>query len=445
MTIAEKFKILTEGAKYDVSCSSSGANRGSVRGKHGLTNVGGVCHSFTADGRCISLLKVLLTNNCIYDCQYCVNRKSADVPRAKFEPEELCKLVMGFYDRNYIEGLFLSSAVFRSPDDTMEQLIQTIHLLREKYSFNGYIHLKAIPGCDQDLLDHAAQLADRISVNMELPSKTSLKMLCPDKKSEQIVTPIKRLSQLYVAQQQGAFGQKKILPAGQTTQMIIGASPDTDYGILRLSEKLYRQMKMKRVYYSAYIPTGNAKILPIKPPDLIRENRLYQADWLLRFYGFEAEEILERQTNLALDMDPKCAWALRHPELFPIEVNTADPLQLMRVPGIGIKSVNKILAARKTTNLTYDDLKRMKIVMKRAVHFILCSGKYYGLGLREDVLHRALISDEFAATQPQQLNLLDEIHSFQAPSANTSGDWRILSPLPQPSPQSQYAAITGQL
>lgn len=402
MELEEKLKILTEGAKYDVSCASSGSSRGQKRGTHGLTNTFGICHTFTADGRCISLMKILLTNNCIYDCQYCVNRKSADTARAMFEPNELCDLIMNFYQRNYIEGLFLSSAVFRSPDYTMQLLIRTVSILREKYLFNGYIHMKAIPGCDSRLLDCAAQLADRISVNMELPTKTSLKALCPDKSSQNIVTPMKHLAGLYAAQKNGEFGKKRVIPAGQSTQMIVGATDDTDGNIIRLSEKFYKQLRMRRVYYSAYIPTGNARLLPQKPPNLVRENRLYQADWLIRFYGFSADEIVDKDSNLPLDMDPKCAWAMRHLDQFPVEVNTADPLMLLRVPGIGQQSVAKIMNARRVGTLRYEDLKKMRVVLKRAANFILCNGKYYGNGFCEELLRSRL--SEFKQ-EPQQFAL----------------------------------------
>lgn len=407
METSIKFKILTEGAKYDVSCASSGTKRGMTKGMHGLTNSSGICHSFTADGRCISLIKVLLTNNCIYDCQYCVNRKSADVERAMFEPGELCNLIMGFYKRNYIEGLFLSSAVFRSPDYTMELMIKTIELLRTKYYFNGYIHMKAIPGCDPLLLDKASKLADRISVNMELPSKTSLKMLCPDKPAENIVSPMKHLAKIYTAQKNGEYGNKSVLSAGQSTQMVIGATNDTDGNIIRLAEKMYRKLQMRRVYYSAYVPMGS-QLLPDKPPNLVRENRLYQADWLIRFYGFRAEELIPLHMNLPLEMDPKCAWAIRNLDKFPIEVNTADPLMLLRVPGIGQKSVAKIISSRRLGKLTYEDLKKMRVVLKRASNFILCDGKYYGRGFHEDVLKNMLVTPEFIKMEPHQLALFPE-------------------------------------
>ena len=407
MTTAEKFEILTEGAKYDVSCSSSGVTRGLKKGKIGSTSPSGCCHSFTEDGRCISLLKILYTNNCIYNCRYCVNRTDADIPRAVFEPDELCKIVVGFYKRNYIEGLFLSSAVFHTPDYTMERLTEIVEKLRNEYKFNGYIHLKGIPGCDQQLIDNAAALVDRMSINMELPSKSGLKLLAPHKNSEQIVLPMQRLSQLYTAQRRGELKKGSVIPAGQTTQMIIGATNDTDGKIIRLSERLYRGLAMKRVYYSAYIPLGDSQYIPPKPPDLIRENRLYQADWLLRFYGFESGDLLPEQENLPLDIDPKCAWAIRNLDKFPVEINTADYETLLKIPGIGVRSANRITAARRTTKLTYDDLKKMKIVLKRAKHFILCNGKFYGGGYNEETLRYTLTSPEFSETNPGQTTLFD--------------------------------------
>ncbi|MDF2685961.1 MAG: Radical domain protein [Clostridia bacterium] len=406
-TVMEKFRILTEGAKYDVSCSSSGSDRGNVKGKVGLTNAGGICHSFTADGRCISLLKVLLTNNCIYNCRYCVNRQDADVERAMFHPRELCELVMAFYRRNYIEGLFLSSAVFRSPDFTMELLIETVRLLREEYNFAGYIHLKGIPGCDSRLIDISSRLVDRMSMNIELPSSSSLKMLAPEKTKEGIVAPMKQLSNLYIAQKAGHFGKQSVIPAGQTTQMIIGATPDSDGIILKLAERLYRGYSLKRVYYSAYIPLGDEKLIPIKPPDLIRENRLYQADWLLRFYGFDADELLPSNLNLPSDIDPKCAWALRNLDKFPIEINNAPYEMLLRVPGIGIRSAWRISEARKNCKLCYEDLKKMRVVLKRAAHFILCNGKYYGRGFNEIMLRTSMTMPAFAKAPPEQLPLFD--------------------------------------
>ncbi len=397
MEIKEKFRILAEGAKYDVSCSSSGSDRQGKKGSLGFANVGGICHSFTSDGRCISLLKVLMSNNCIYNCRYCANRSSVDVERATFTPRELCELVMGFYRRNYIEGLFLSSAVFRSPDFTMELLIKTVWLLRTEYGFYGYIHMKAIPSCDPKLVDIASKLVDRMSMNVELPSRKSLALLAPDKKHEEIIKPITQLANIYDSQKAGEFGKNKVLPAGQTTQMIIGATADTDGMIVRLAERLYRGYSMKRVYYSAYMPIGDASILPVKPPDLVRENRLYQADWLMRFYGFTAEELLPVNLNLPHDVDPKSAWALRNVDKFPIEINTAPYEMILRVPGIGVKGAWRIIEARRFGNLTFEDLKRMRIVMKRAANFITCGGKYIGDGLGNEFrLRKSLVLPGFA-------------------------------------------------
>ena len=407
MTLKDKFRILTEGAKYDVSCSSSGVERGAQKGKIGLTNVGGVCHSFTADGRCISLLKILLTNNCIYNCKYCVNRSSKDVERAMLEPEELCELVMGFYQRNYIEGLFLSSAVFRSPDYTMELLVRTVSLLRNKYRFAGYIHMKGIPSCSPELIEQATKLVDRMSMNIELPSPSSLKMLAPEKKQEGIITPMRQLSELYIAQKEGEFRGQSIIPAGQTTQMIVGASPETDGTIIHLSEGLYRRYQMKRVYYSAYVPLGDPGLLPQTPPNLLRENRLYQADWLLRFYGFNADELLPRNVNLNYDIDPKSDWALRNLDRFPIEVNTAPYEMLLRVPGIGVRNAWRIREARKHSSLSYEDLKKMRVVMKRATNFITIKGVYYGRGFNDELIRNALILPAFSKAAPEQLKLFD--------------------------------------
>lgn len=425
MDAFEKLKILAEGAKYDVSCSSSGSSRGAQKGGTGLASQGGICHSFTPDGRCISLLKVLMTNNCIYNCRYCVNRRDADVPRARFTPEELCEIVLAFYLRNYIEGLFLSSAVFRTPDETMLLLIRTVRLLRKKHKFNGYIHLKAIPGCSPELVDEAAALVDRMSVNVELPSQSGLKMLAPQKHTDAILSPMSRLSDLYLAQKSGDLQKGSVVPAGQTTQMIVGATPDTDGRILRLSERFYRRMSMRRVYYSAYIPAGDESVLPTTPPNLIRENRLYQADWLLRFYGFRADELLEPETNLALDTDPKTSWALRHLDQFPVEIMTCPYEHLLRVPGIGVTSANRIVAARRSTMLTYDDLVRMRVTVKRAAEFVTVNGKYYGGGLDSASLRRRLITPQFADRNAEQMTLFDS-----TPEALTPAEYHTAIVLP---------------
>ncbi|MBQ2908390.1 MAG: putative DNA modification/repair radical SAM protein, partial [Clostridia bacterium] len=376
MLDAKRLTILTESAKYDVSCSSSGSSRSS-RGGIGNTYAAGICHSFTQDGRCISLLKILLSNQCVYDCLYCVNRRSNDVPRATATPDEICQLVMEFYTRNYIEGLFLSSAVFKNADYTMELLLETVVRLRKLYGFRGYIHLKGIPGADSLLLNRAAHYADRMSFNIELPSEKSLKLLAPQKSKKAILAPMGAMAEEYkIARQEK---NKAVLPAGQTTQMIVGASSETDGQIIRLSQALYDRYSLKRVYYSSYVPANNqTSLLPTTPVGLLREHRLYQADWLLRFYGFSAEEIIGSEQNLDPALDPKCAWALRNMGLFPVEVNTAPPEVLLRVPGIGFKSASKICHARRFSKLDFDDLKKMRVVLKRAMHFITCGGKFYG-------------------------------------------------------------------
>lgn len=391
LDVEKRMRILTEGAKYDVSCSSSGSDRSSIKGSLGDTAACGICHSFTSDGRCISILKILHSNKCVYDCLYCANRRSVDIPRATLSPDEICEIVINFYRRNYIEGLFLSSAVETSPNHTMQQLTDTVILLRTKYKFNGYIHLKAIPGADTALIENAAKYVDRMSLNIELPSQSSLKLLAPQKTKESIVVPMKSLAGVIITQAIENIPKKeRIIPAGQTTQMIIGASGDTDGTILRLTQNLYRMYRLKRVYYSAYVPLGTSSLLPVKPPDMLRENRLYQADWLLRFYGFDIEELVEEGSNLPTDIDPKCAWALRNPQYFPIEISTATQAQLLRVPGIGVKSAWRIIQARKTTRLDFKDLMNMRVVLKRAKYFITCNGSFIGEVGNPNVLRGAL-------------------------------------------------------
>ncbi len=373
----ERLKILTESAKYDVSCSSSGSSRKNTKFGLGNAEVGGICHSFTEDGRCISLLKILLTNKCVYDCQYCVNRRSNDVPRAEATPEEICELVMNFYRRNYIEGLFLSSAVDQCPDSTMEKLVDTVIRLRKLHRFNGYIHLKGIPSADQKLIMRAGEYVDRMSFNIELPSEKSLKLLAPQKSKAGILTPMGFMAN--ERRQAQSLKYNKFLPAGQTTQMIVGASPESDGQIIRLTQGLYKKYSLKRVYFSSYVPTNDINpSLPTTPVGLLREHRLYQADWLLRFYGFSAEEILDENENLPEELDPKCHWALKHPEYFPVEINTAPPASLVRVPGIGFKGANKIVSARKYGKLDFTDLLKMRIVLKRAINFITCNGNFFG-------------------------------------------------------------------
>lgn len=441
----KRLKILTEGAKYDVSCSSSGSRRKNEPGGIGNAAFSGICHSFTSDGRCISLLKILMTNDCVFDCKYCPNRHGADVERAVLSPEEICELTINFYKRNYIEGLFLSSAVYKNPDYTMELLIRTVKLLREKYAFHGYVHLKGIPKASPLLTDLAASLADRMSYNLELPGEESLKRLAPQKTKDSLLKPMAQIAErkkefAYAKKsaflESGTLGassaligsgvqsplsldangigydfraantKKNYLPAGQTTQMIVGASEEKDGHILRLSNALYRKFSMKRVYFSAYLPVVNDPLLPQNAEKLLREHRLYQADWLMRFYGFDAEEIASENENLPVEYDPKCAWAIRHAEYFPVEVNTAPLEKLLRVPGIGVRSANKIIAARRHAALRYDDLKRLRVVLKRARHFITCGGKFYGEEKEERV--KALLSAAESADGARQLSLFSD-------------------------------------
>ncbi|MGN1373032.1 MAG: putative DNA modification/repair radical SAM protein [Candidatus Coproplasma sp.] len=379
MLDANRLEILTESAKYDVSCSSSGSKRVNTKGGLGNASVGGICHSFTPDGRCISLLKILMSNACLYDCEYCPNRRSADVPRATITPDEICELTINFYKRNYIEGLFLSSAVFESPNRTMELLTDTVIKLRKVYNFNGYIHLKGIPHADDALIMRAAKFVDRMSFNIELPSEKSLKLLAPQKTKDSLLLPMKKLSEAIVYDRENKVKKShRVIPAGQTTQIIVGASPESDGQILRLTEALYRRMGLKRVYYSSYIPVVQSPLLPQVGAGLLREHRLYQADWLIRFYGFDVDEICGEGENLSAELDPKCAWALRHMELFPVEVNTAPLESLLRVPGIGARGAYRITEARKYTTLDFDNLAKMRIILKRAKHFITCKGKFYG-------------------------------------------------------------------
>ena len=413
-SLYEKLKILADSAKYDVACSTSGVDRGNT-GKRGSTIMAGCCHSWSADGRCISLLKVLFTNRCVYNCEYCINKRTSDIDRATFEPLELAKLTMEFYRRNYIEGLFLSSAVDISPDYTSERMLEALRILRNEMGFAGYIHTKVIPGTSPELVHALGLVSDRLSVNAELPTREGLALLAPQKKPEQIYTPMKQItntlierktlrgpgtmfrgedlnstlnylnpgSDLMYAPVVAGRSKEVFVPAGQTTQMIIGADATSDRTIINTTEKIYRTFKMKRVYFSAYIPTLSSPNLPdvFSAPPLVREHRLYQADWLLRFYGFAAEEILpDNAPNLDLELDPKIAWALRNMQLFPIEVNKASMEELLRIPGIGTTSALRILRQRRLCSVQYDDLKKMGVVLKRAKHFLTCAGKYYGEG-----------------------------------------------------------------
>ena len=416
MELMDKLEILADAAKYDAACTSSGLDRAGRPGTIGSTTLAGCCHSFSADGRCISLLKVLMTNVCAYDCQYCVNRRSNDLPRAAFTPRELCELTMGFYRRNYIEGLFLSSAVLVDPDYTTERMIEALRLLREEYRFGGYIHAKAIPGADPRLTYRLGLLADRMSVNIELPSAGSLALLAPDKKKENILTPMGQIRDgisLASRERKLCRHAPRFAPAGQSTQMIVGATPESDRQILTLTQGLYDKYHLKRVFYSAYMPVSNSPLLPAPQnfqPPLLREHRLYQADWLLRFYHFRAEELLDEEApNLDPRLDPKCTWALRHLEFFPVEVNRADYEALLRVPGVGVRSARRILAARRVGPLTFEGLKRLGVVLKRAQYFLTCSGKpLTGLRVREDGLLRHLAALD-APREPvmEQLSLFD--------------------------------------
>lgn len=375
----DRLRILAESAKYDVSCSSSGTVRKGQQGMVGNTVGGvGICHSFADDGRCISLLKVMLTNYCMYDCAYCINRRSNDIKRATLSVTELEEITMEFYRRNYIEGLFLSSGVVRNPDYTMERLTAIVRDLRTKHRFNGYIHLKSIPGASQELLTEAGRYADRMSVNIEIPKEDSLKLLAPEKSHQSVFLPMKFIQQGVLENKEDRRRMSHVprfVPAGQSTQMIVGATSDTDRDILNMSSMLYTQPTMRRVYYSGYVSvnTYDSRLPILKQPPLVRENRLYQADWLLRFYHFNVDEIVDDQhSNLDLELDPKLAWALRHPEYFPIDINTADYEQLLRVPGLGTKSAWLIINSRRFGRLTSYDLKKMGVVMKKAKYFITC-------------------------------------------------------------------------
>ena len=418
MDVMDKLTILTDAAKYDAACTSSGLDRQARQGRMGSTMAAGCCHTFSADGRCVTLLKVLMTNVCAYDCQYCVNRRSNDVPRTSFTPRELADLTIQFYRRNYIEGLFLSSAVLVNPDYTTERMIEALRVLREEYHFGGYIHAKAIPGADPLLTRRLGMLADRLSINIELPSEQSLALLAPDKKKTNILKPMAQIRDGITASKNELMQFRhapRFAPAGQSTQMIIGATPESDRQILMLTQGLYDKYRLKRVFYSAYMPVSDSKLLPapvdFKPP-LLREHRLYQADWLLRFYNFRAEEILdESQPDFDPRVDPKCSWALRHMEQFPVEVSTADYEMLLRIPGVGVTSARRILTARRAAPLSFETLKKIGVVLKRAQYFITCGGKMLpGLRVREDHVlgHLAALEQPvLMAAMPEQLSLFD--------------------------------------
>lgn len=466
MNLEEKLRILTDAARYDVACTSSGVERRGKAGSLGNSRMDGVCHSFSADGRCISLLKILFTNQCIYDCRYCINRRSNDGVRTSFTPEEVCRLTMEFYRRNYIEGLFLSSGILDSPDRTMELLCDTLYLLRKKYSFNGYIHVKAIPGANSALIERAGFLADRMSVNLELPTAEGLRRLAPGKTRDRILRPMRQI-QVGIARQleaegrleergawipgaelplnrkereksrpfvipgrsvYGGFGLGRVLPdreyfvpAGQSTQMIVGATSESDFQIMSVAEALYRQFGLKRVFYSAFIRVNDDSLLPELPggPPLLREHRLYQADWLMRYYGFQAGELLdEKRPNFNVFLDPKCDWALRNLGDFPVEINRAPYGTLLRVPGIGVKSARRIIAARRQAPLRLEDLKKLGVVVKRAVYFITCSGVWSSpVRLQEDAIAAQLIGEERRKNCRleqgglyRQMSLFDDFH-----------------------------------
>jgi putative DNA modification/repair radical SAM protein len=428
--VFDKLKILTDAAKYDVACTSSGVNKKAAAGGIGSAAACGICHSFAADGRCISLLKVLMTNSCAYDCKYCVNRRSNDTPRASFTPRELADLTINFYRRNYIEGLFLSSGVLKSPDYTCEQMIEALRILREEYRFSGYIHAKAIPGTDSTLIAHLGMLADRMSVNIELPSQSSLQMLAPDKSKHSILTPMGYIQNRIQENSTDIIKYRhapKFVPAGQSTQMIVGATPDTDFQILNLTEGLYKKYKLKRVFFSAYMPVAENALLPTidtKPP-LLREHRLYQADWLLRFYGFKANELLDQHhQSFNPYIDPKCNWALNHMEFFPMNVNRAPYSDLLRVPGIGVNSAKRIVTARRAGTLNFDGLKKLGVVLKRAQYFITCGGKALdGLKITQDAVLRSLMSEKTLGiyhrdfplrSKSEQLSLFEQSSMIQS-------------------------------
>lgn len=423
MTLGEKLEILSDAAKYDVSCTSGGTERKGDGEGMGNCRKAGICHSFSADGRCISLLKILFTNECIYDCKYCVNRSGNDVVRTSFTPEEVCTLTMEFYRRNYIEGLFLSSGVLKSPNYTMELLYTVLYKLRHEHNFQGYIHVKAIPGADSRLIQMTGYLADRMSVNIELPTAESLRLLAPHKTRKNILAPMRFVQQMSAENQyeiQTYRHVPKFVPAGQSTQMIIGATPESDYQILHVAESLYKKFDLKRVFYSAFIPVNEDKNLPSvkeQRPPLLREHRLYQADWLLRYYHFEAGELLDEENpNFNAYLDPKCFWALRHLEEFPIEINYAAYDMLLRVPGIGYKSASRIVKARRMGMLDFEDLKKMGVVLKRAFYFITCKGKMmYPIRMDEDYITRNLLNTKEKLPEGadgmsfRQLSLFDDM------------------------------------
>lgn len=423
MEISEKLRILTAAAKFDAACTSSGSDRRSFKGGIGSAVSAGCCHAFSSDGRCISLLKVLYTNYCINDCKYCLCRRSNDIERAAFEPRELADLFMNFYRRNYVEGLFLSSGIVKNPDYTAERLLEVLKILREEYFFCGYIHVKAIPGASPELIHALGLLSDRMSVNIELPSERSLRLLAPQKTKENITRPMEQIKNGIIQRKNELKAFKnapRFVPAGQSTQMIIGATPDTDYQIIRLSQALYRTYGLKRVFYSAYVPVGSHPALPkdIKPP-LLREHRLYQADWLMRFYGFTADEILsEENSHLDPLLDPKAFWALNHLDMFPVEINSAPYEMLLRVPGIGVNCAKRIVIARRSAKLSFADLKKLRVQLKNSVYFITCGGKYMfsSFKMNHSFIYGSLTASSSmmpAITEHRQLTMDDDFDSLQ--------------------------------
>lgn len=423
MSMYDKLQILSDAAKYDVACTSSGVDRQGDGTGMGNCKKSGICHSFSADGRCISLLKILFTNECIYDCKYCINRASNDVVRTSFTPDEICTLTMEFYRRNYIEGLFLSSGILKTPNYTMELIYAALYKLRRECNFQGYIHVKAIPGADQELIQRVGFLADRMSVNLELATAESLRLLAPHKSRKNILAPMRLVQQKHNDNKQEIVQYKnapRFVPAGQSTQMIIGAAPETDYQILNVAESLYKKFELKRVFYSAFVSVNEDSALPARTgegPPLLREHRLYQADWLLRYYRFEAGELLdEKNPNFNIFLDPKCDWALKHLEYFPVEVNRADYNTLLRVPGIGVKSASRIVKARRMGTLQFEDLKKMGVVLKRALYFLTCNGRMmYKTRIEEDYIMRNLLNtkeklpDSVAGMTYRQLSLFDDV------------------------------------
>lgn len=435
MSMYEKLQILSDAAKYDVACTSSGVTRNGDGTGMGNCKEAGICHSFSADGRCISLLKILFTNECIFDCKYCINRSSNDVVRTSFTPEEVCTLTMEFYRRNYIEGLFLSSGVLNSPNYTMELIYATLYRLRKVCNFQGYIHVKAIPGADEELIRRVGFLADRMSVNLELPTAEGLRLLAPHKTRKNILSPMRLVQNTMEENKQEIMiyrNAPRFVPAGQSTQMIIGATPESDYQILNVAESLYKKFELKRVFYSAFVAVNEDQALPARTgegPPLLREHRLYQADWLLRFYGFRAEELLsEENPNFNLFLDPKCNWALKHLEEFPVEVNQAEYDMLLRVPGIGVKSALRIVKARRMGVLQFEDLKKMGVVLKRALYFLTCNGKMmYRTKIEEDYIIRNLLNtkeklpDSVIGMSYCQLSLFDDKHFTESQVVELTG------------------------